>query len=457
MQNDFRQLPSVDKLLRDERVQVLAAEHSIGAVVDITRETVEDARKRIASGEACPSFDELVLAVARNAQLALTASLRRVINATGVIIHTNLGRAPLSSDAAEAMAEVALGFSNLEFDLESGERGSRHAHVEALLTRVTGAEAGFAVNNNAAAVLLVLMALAKGKEVIISRSQSVEIGGGFRIPDVMRQSGARLVEVGTTNKTYVSDYEEAIGPKTGLLLRVHSSNFRISGFTHFVELPELVELGRRHGVVVVDDIGSGALLDTSKFGLGHEPMVQESIEAGVDLVCFSGDKLLGGPQAGLIVGKKALIDRLKKYPLARALRMDKFSLAGLQATLLHYLRGEAVEKVPVWRMIATPLESIERRAQHWTQAIDGLMVETAVIDGQSTAGGGSLPGETLPTKLFAIKLGDTRSAGVLASKLRSGSPAVVGRVERGKLLLDPRTVLPEEDAQLVSTLSRALL
>lgn len=456
MDNGFRQLPSVDRLLRDERVRVLAAEHSASAVASITREAVEDARRRIAKGEACPSFDELVLAVTWNARLAFTPSLRRVINATGVIIHTNLGRAPLSEDASTAVSEAARGFSNLEFDLESGDRGSRHEHVEALLARVTGAEAGFAVNNNAAAVLLALTAMAKGREVILSRSQSVEIGGGFRIPDVMRQSGARLVEVGTTNKTYVSDYEEAIGPRTGLLLRVHSSNFRISGFTHVVGLAELVELGRKHGVAVLDDIGSGALLDTAKFGLGHEPMVQESIRAGVDLVCFSGDKLLGGPQAGLIVGRKALVDRLKRYPLARALRIDKLSLAALQATLLHYLRDEAVEKIPVWRMIAARLEDVERRAQNWMQALDGSAVETVVIAGESTVGGGSLPDEVLPTKVLALKLGDTRAAGVLASKLRCSSPAVVGRVERGKLLLDPRTVLPEEDAQLISALRKAL-
>ncbi|MBI2954288.1 MAG: L-seryl-tRNA(Sec) selenium transferase [Chloroflexi bacterium] len=456
MQSEFRQLPSIDKLLRDARVQDLAAVHSVGAVSNIARETVESVRRRIAAGEACPSFDELVDAVAENAALALTVSLRRVINATGVVIHTNLGRAPLSKEAVAAMSEVALGFSNLEFDLETGERGSRHEHVESLLTRVTGAEAGFAVNNNAAAVLLALMALARDKEVVLSRGQSVEIGGGFRIPDVMRQSGARLVEVGTTNKTYVADYEEAIGPNTSLLLRVHSSNFRISGFTHSVELAELVELGRRRGVAVLDDLGSGALLDTTKFGLAHEPMVQESVAAGVDLVCFSGDKLLGGPQAGLIVGKKALIERLKKYPLARALRIDKLSLAALQMTLLHYLDGDAIDKVPVWRMIQTPQEEVHRRAELWLSALDRTSLKAETIRGESTIGGGSLPGETLPTSLLAIQLDDTRAAGALAERLRTGSLAVVGRVERGKLLLDPRTVLPEDDVQLISALQEAL-
>ena len=458
MQGEFRQLPSVDKLLQDRRIQALVAEHSRATVVEITRETIEEARKRIGDGESCPSYEDLVQEIDSSAQSAFAPSLRHVINATGVVIHTNLGRAPVSEEAAAAMREAAASFTNLEFDLASGERGSRHVHVEQLLCRVTGAEAGFAVNNNAGAVLLSLMALGKGKEVILSRSQSVEIGGGFRVPDVMRQSGAKLVEVGTTNKTYVSDYQAAIGARTALLLAVHSSNFRISGFTHFVDAPELVELGREHGIPVLHDVGSGALLDTAKFGLGHEPTVQESVEAGVDLICFSGDKLLGGPQTGVIVGKKALIERLKKYPLARALRIDKVSLAGLQATLLHYLQDEAVEKIPVWRMIAMPLDSLAHRAERWRQALQGLGEDAEVVDGLSTVGGGSLPDETLPTKLLSIQVGgNSRSvAGVLASKLRSGMPAVVGRVERGKLLLDSRTVLPEEDAQLITAIRKAL-
>ncbi len=456
MPSDFRQIPSIDKLLRDERMLTLADRHSVGAVTTITRETVDAARRRVASGEFGPSFDELVVAIASNALLILTPSLRRVINATGVVIHTNLGRAPLSEAATAAMHKIAGGFSNLEFQLEDGERGSRHAHVEDLLARVTGAEAGFAVNNNAAAVLLALMALAKGKEVILSRGQSVEIGGGFRVPDVMRQSGAKLVEVGTTNKTYISDYAAAIGPKTALMLRVHSSNFRVTGFTHFVDVPELAELGRERGVAVLDDVGSGALLDTADFGMTHEPMVQESVTAGVDLVCFSGDKLLGGPQAGLIVGKKVLIDRLKKYPLARALRIDKFSLAALQTTLLHYLSGEAVEKIPVWRMIAAKPEDLGQRVERWLEALQDMNIRANVTDGQSTIGGGSLPGETVPTKLLAIQLGDTRSAGALAERLRRGASPVVGRVERGRLLLDPRTVLPDEDALLISALRKAM-
>lgn len=456
MQNEFRQLPSVDRLLRDERIQALTVENAVNIITDIVRQTVGDARQHIARGGTCPSLDELVSTIAKKAHVALTPSLQRAINATGVIIHTNLGRAPLSNAAIKALDNIASSFSNLELDLETGDRGSRHTHIEHILARITGAEAGFAVNNNAAAVLLVLTALAKGKEVILSRSQSVEIGGGFRIPDVMRQSGAKLIEVGTTNKTYISDYEAAIGPKTALLLHVHSSNFRITGFTHFVDLRELAELGRKYSIPVLDDLGSGALLDTARFGLAHEPMVQESIGAGVDIVCFSGDKLLGGPQAGLIVGRKAIIDRLKKHPLARAVRIDKLSLAALQATLLHYARNEAVEMIPVWQMIAAPLAEIERRALQWQDALSDLHVTTAIIDGQSTVGGGSLPGEMLPTKLLALKFGDTRSAGMLAEKLRCNSPAVIGRADRGRLLLDPRTVLPDEDAALISALRKAI-
>jgi len=464
--NGFRSLPSVDRLLQDSRIISLVQEHSRELVLGAAREALDEARARIGSGAPCPDFDDLVVDVVLRARAVRTPSLRPVINATGVVIHTNLGRSPLSKEASEAMALVARSFGNLEFDLETGKRGSRHEHVEDLLTRVTGAEAGFAVNNNAAALLLTLSALAKGKEVILSRGQSVEIGGGFRIPDVMRQSGARLVEVGTTNKTYVSDYESAISPRTGLLLRVHSSNFRITGFTHFVSLPELVELGAKHGVPVVDDLGSGALLDTAEFGLAHEPMVQESISAGADVVCFSGDKLLGGPQAGFMVGKKRYIERLKRHPLARALRLDKASIAGVNATLLHYLRQDAVVSIPVWRLISRSLADLDARANAWRLQLADLPVQMEVIDGQSTVGGGSLPGETLPTRLLALRVGElegsrkgassTDAAGRLAARLRVGEPPVIGRVDRGRLLLDPRTVLPEDEQVLIQAIRVAV-
>ncbi|MGQ9677645.1 MAG: L-seryl-tRNA(Sec) selenium transferase, partial [Chloroflexota bacterium] len=393
MESRFRQLPSVDKLLSQSEVVAAIAEHSRPLAVEAARQVLDEARQTIAAGGQVPGVDDLARAVAERVAEMASLSLRPVVNATGVIINTNLGRAPLSDEAVRAMAEVSRQYSNLEYDLESGERGSRHVHVERLLCRLTGAEAGLVVNNNASAVLLALSALAAGREVVIARSQVVEIGGGFRVPDVMRQSGAVLVEVGTTNRTYRRDYEERIGPNTALLMRVHPSNFRVVGFTCEVQLPELVELGAQYRLPVLDDLGSGALLDTSAFGMAHEPTPQESVRGGAGLVCFSGDKLLGGPQAGIIVGRKDLVEHLRRHPLARAVRIDKLTLAGLQVTLNHYLRGEALEKVPVWKMISAPLSELERRAAAWAGALAGTKLVTEVVDSQSTVGGGSLPGE----------------------------------------------------------------
>ncbi len=340
----------------------------------------------------------------------------------------------------------------LEIDRETGERGDRIDHVRDLLCRLTGAEAALLVNNNAGAVLLILMALAQGREVVISRGQLVEIGGGFRVPDVMAQSGAHLVEVGTTNRTYARDYEQAIGDDTALLLRVHSSNFRLIGFTHEVALGELVALGHSHGLWVVDDLGSGSLLDTADFGLAHEPMVQESVAAGADLISFSGDKLLGGPQAGIIVGKAALVSRLKRHPLARALRVDKTTIAGVQANLLHYLRGEATREIPIWRMIAMSPQEIEARALGWAAQLARIGLLAAVSEGRSTVGGGSLPGETLPTSVVALA---APSPDTLARRLRQGTPPVVARIEGDRLLLDPRTVLPAQDDDLLRCVHEA--
>jgi L-seryl-tRNA(Ser) seleniumtransferase len=375
-------------------------------------------------------------------------SLRRVINASGVILHTNLGRAPLSEESLAAMAAVSRGYANLEFDLESGNRGSRHVHVEGLLCQLTGAEAALVVNNNAAGVLLGLTALARRREVIVSRGQAVEIGGGFRIPDVMRQSGAKLVEVGTTNCTYARDYEEAVTPRTAALLRVHSSNFRLVGFVNEVTLEEIVEVGRKHNLMVLDDLGSGCFLDTTRFGLAPEPMVQQSVRAGAALTFFSGDKLVGGPQAGIIAGEKQYVDRIKKHPLARAVRIDKTRLAGLAVTLLHYLKEEATSKVPVWRMMAAPLEEIERRAGLWAQALGDM---GRVVPGETMVGGGSLPGASLPSKLVAIG-GGKNLARVINERLRLREVPVIGRISEDVLLLDPRTVLPEEDDIIVRAL-----
>ncbi len=352
------------------------------------------------------------------------------------------------------MELAARGYTNLEYDLEAGRRGSRYVHAEELLCQLTGAEAALVVNNNAGAVLLILTALAQGQEVIVSRGHLVEIGGGFRLQAVMRQSGARLVEVGTTNRTYIQDYEEAITEETALLMRVHRSNFRLTGFVHEPTLGKLVELGEKRGLLVVDDLGSGALLDTSAYGLAHEPTLQESMAQRVALVSASGDKLLGGPQAGIIVGRGDLIAKLKRHPLTRALRVDKTTIAGLQATLLHYLKGEAEEKVPIWRMIAAPTEAIEERAMDWAERLTEAGIAARVVDGRSTVGGGSLPGETLPTRLLAIQVD---SPDELARRLRVGDPPVIGRIEDDLFLLDPRTVLDEEDEVLVEAIKRSSL
>lgn len=446
----FRSLPSVDRLLGDQRLRPLADGASL--LRELVREVLAEARAAIARGGAPPSYEQLVEAVLHRAGALLRPSLRPVINAAGVIVHTNLGRAPLSQEAIAAMEAVCRGYSNLEFELETGERGSRHVHLEGLLCRLTGAEAALAVNNNASAVLLTLTALAQGREVVVSRGQAVEIGGGFRIPDILRQSGARLVEVGTTNRTYREDYEAAMGPDTAAILRVHTSNFRIVGFTHSPSLAELAGLAHERGLLLIDDLGSGCLLDTTRFGLAYEPRPQDSLRDGADIVCFSGDKLLGGPQAGIVLGRRHLIERLRRHPLARAVRLDKASIAGLQATLLHYLRGEALEKVPVWRMIAAPLQEVERRARRWARAIGP---PARVVAGRSMVGGGSLPEEGLPTRLLALP-GPGAWVTELARRLRLGQPAVVGRIEGDALLLDPRTVLPEEERELLRALRAAL-
>jgi L-seryl-tRNA(Ser) seleniumtransferase len=451
MSDLLRALPSVDRLLQDHRLAALARAEARTAVVAAIRSVLTDARQAIRAGRP---VGDLVDAVRSRLDEAGQLPLRRAINGTGVVIHTNLGRAPLSDAALQAMADIATGYSNLEYDLEAGGRGSRHEHVTQLLQDLTGAEAALVVNNNAAAVLLALGGLAVGREVVVSRGELVEIGGGFRIPDVLRQSGCRLVEVGTTNRTYVEDFVAATGPDTAMYLRVHASNYRVIGFTHASSLAELAAAAHERGLLLVDDLGGGSLLDTSRFGLAREPMVQESLAAGADVVCFSGDKLLGGPQAGILVGSADTIGVLKRHPLTRAVRPDKSTLAALGATLLHYARGEAERKVPVWRMIGATLPELEARGVSILAALGDAGTGWTLAEGQSAVGGGSLPGETLPTRLLAAPSQQEPEA--LSARLRSLRPAVVGRIEHGRYVLDLRTVLPEEDATLTTLLGSVL-
>jgi len=447
----LRDLPSVEELLQTTSAAELIVQYGRPLTLTAIRDTLEKIRARFSSGQitALPPND-LILAQAESfLSVWTTPTLRSVINATGVILHTNLGRAPLSDATIRAMDAVSRGYSNLEYDLEKGQRGSRLVHAESILQKLTGAESAIIVNNNASAVLLVLSALGNKKRVIISRSQLVEIGGGFRIPDVMKQSGAKLVEVGTTNKIRLQDYETALLEKSVVIMHVHPSNFKIIGFTEEPQLKEVVDLAHKASVFVVDDLGSGALIDTAKYGLMHEPTIQESIAAGVDVVCFSGDKLLGGPQAGLIVGKKELIDKIKKHPLARAVRADKVCLAGVTATLLHYLKDQAEREIPVLKMMSITPKQIKGRVEAWINELG----RGTVVEGESTVGGGSLPGESFPTFLLSLSV---KSPDRFMKKLREQNPPIIARTMNDKVLLDPRTVLLEQEGALLLGLKMCL-
>lgn len=443
--NDLKSLPSVDELLQSSKGEELVVGYSHGLTVKALREALEEARVGFLDmGKELPARGDILMHAEGKLVSWTRSTLTPVINATGVIIHTNLGRAPLSESTLKAINGVGEGYSTLEFDMEKGERGSRLEHASVLFKTLLGVEGALVVNNNASAVLLVLETLAENREVIIARSQLIEIGGGFRIPEVLKESGAALVEVGTTNRVHGFDYERAINEQTVAIMRAHHSNFSIVGFTKEPALDEIVDIAHANDLLVIDDLGSGALLDTAPYGLKHEPMVQESLQAGVDLVCFSGDKLLGGPQAGIILGRQDLIDRLKTEPLARAIRADKTALAGLSATLIHYLKGEAEEKVPVWRMIATPAEDLRERAATWQDEIGrGEIVET-----RSKVGGGSLPGETLPTHALAFHVAHPQR---FLKALRDAPTPVIARVEDDRVVFDPRTVLPSQDAEFIQT------
>ncbi|MGI8861300.1 MAG: L-seryl-tRNA(Sec) selenium transferase [Gaiellaceae bacterium] len=427
----LRDLPSVDRLLADERL----ADEPHDLVLGAARSVLERAREEIRVGrEPSPLVDAVLEELARGRR----PSLRRVLNATGVLVHTNLGRAPLADAALARVAEVGSGYSNLEYDLERGQRGSRQDHLRSLLRRLTGAEAALVVNNNAAAVLLALAALAEGREVVVSRGELIEIGDGFRIPDVLVRSGARLVEVGTTNRTRASDYERAIGPETAILLRVHQSNFRVVGFSEQPRLDELAELARKHDVPLVDDLGSGALA-----AVGDETTPAESLRAGADLVCFSGDKLLGGPQAGIVVGRTKLVERLRRHPLQRALRADKLTLAALEGTLSLALSPETRDRIPVLRMLHEPVEQVRARAERLAELVGGEVEETV-----ARVGGGALPLAELQSAACAVEE-------ELAEPLRLGNPPVIAVVRDGRTLLDCRALSDDEVDEVAAAVAAA--
>lgn len=469
MKELLRQLPSVDELLKENRTKQWLQDHPRVLVLDAIRTAIDARRKailRAEGGDAAQKIDEQLFSIAgilnhAEAVLAETSepSLKRVINATGVVVHTNLGRSLLSEAAVQRVAEVSRGYSNLEYDIPAGERGKRHVHVEGILRRLTGVEAATAVNNNAAAVLLCLNTLARGKEVIVSRGELVEIGGSFRVPDVMERSGAVLREVGTTNKTHLKDYAKAINENTGLLLKVHASNYKIVGFTKEVPAGELAALGKKHNIPVMWDLGSGSFIDLRAYGAGDEPTVQQAIDSGVDVLTFSGDKLLGGPQAGLIVGKKACLDPIRSNPLARALRLDKMTLAALDATLSQYLdMDKAVRDIPTLWMLTQPLSEIERKAELLAAGIRRHASADTAVDIQndtSQSGGGALPTGNFPTRTVCLRH-DRLSANQIESRLRLGRPHIITRIKEGMVVFDPRTLNDEEIGQIVEAMKKII-
>jgi len=465
-QQVLRKIPSVDEILSKPEISDLSKTYPRNVVIEAIRRGLRRLRKEILSKKEPSDIEDAIFSIEhlrplfqKEIDLQTQPRLRRVINATGVVIHTNLGRAPLHPSALKHMIEVSKAYSNLEYDIELGERGSRYSHVEEILCCLTGAESSLVVNNNAGAVLLVLNTIAEGREVIVSRGELVEIGGAFRIPDVMRRSGALLKEVGTTNRTYLSDYQKAINPQTALLLKVHTSNFRIMGFASEVSLQDLVQLGKQYQLPVVDDLGSGCLVDLSQYGLEKEPTVQETIKTGADAVTFSGDKLLGGPQAGIILGKKNLLDSVKVNPLTRALRIDKLTLAALESTLLLFFdEKRAMEEVPTLRMLSLDTRILKGRGRRLLKRLSGMMNEEITFtlrEDVSQVGGGALPLQELPTMVIAIKPLDF-SVNSLEENLRRGDPPIISRISKEELILDMRTVFDEEIPLLAASLEKAV-
>jgi L-seryl-tRNA(Ser) seleniumtransferase len=459
--NPYRCLPAVNDVLATPGFLGLAMAHPHEHIVAAVRKELDELRARLGRGEKIDGeigADALAGRVAERLERELRPKLRAVINGTGIVLHTNLGRAPLAEEAARAAGEAARGYLNLEMDLDTGKRSSRQDAIREWVCRLTGAESATAVNNNAAATIIVLRALCAGKEAIVSRGQLIEIGGSFRIPEIMAVSGAVLREVGTTNITRLSDYERAVGPASGALLRVHTSNYRISGFTESVPLADLVALGKKHGLPVIDDVGSGALVSWERFGFEGEPVVRDSVAAGADLVLFSGDKLLGGPQAGIIAGRKEWVAKIEKDPLMRAFRLDKMTLAALEATLRLYLNEErALREVPVLRLLSLPLAELRERALELARrlAVVAGVASARAVEDVAYVGGGSLPDQAMPTwvvEVEASNLGDSD----LAHRLRTGTPAVVGRLRGGKVVLDLRTVFDHQEAGLLEAVRQAL-
>ena len=446
----YRSIPKVDVLLENQDIVTLIENHHRDVVVDVIREEIDKLRNFIKENDDINLIEEKINNLIENIKISTekvySYNIKKVINGTGTILHTNLGRAIISKKHADYLSEVVTSYSNLEYNLEEGKRGERYSHFEKLICKITGAEAAMAVNNNAAAVMLVLSSMAAEREVIVSRGELVEVGGKFRIPDVMKSSNAHLVEIGTTNKTHLEDYEDAISENTGAFLKVHTSNFKILGFTESVSIEELCKLGREKDIPVIEDIGSGVLIDLSEYGLEYEPTVQDSIKAGVDVVSFSGDKLLGGPQAGIIVGKKKYIDKMKKNPLTRAFRIDKFTATILEMIFHEYLNEEdAIKNIPVLSLITKDLKEIEKNANALFNKIENLenVADINVEDTFSQIGGGSLPAERIKSKSVTI-MPKNISTQSLEAKLRAGKNPVVGRISEEKLILDMRTVLEDE-------------
>ncbi len=452
----LRQIPSVEKVLESSELQADIDKFSHTLVVSAIREAIKTTKSEIAKSKETVSLDSIIGKTKDVLRDLTSSALQPVINVTGVILHTNLGRAPLDEGALSFIKEVCANYNNLEFDLREGKRSKRGVFVEKLLCLLTLSEAALVVNNNAGAVLLILTAMAKEKEVIVSRGELVQIGGGFRIPEILSLSGATLKEVGTTNHTTISDYARAITRRTALLLKVHQSNFKMIGFTEKPCIHDLVKLGKKHKLPVVEDMGSGVLLRTEDFHLAHEPTMTEALSAGADLICFSGDKLLGAPQAGIILGKRKYIDILKKHPLYRALRLDKMFLAGLERILLYYLKGEAAKKIPVWQMIGTPGEVLQARAEKIKDKLKESGIEIVIKRSNSTIGGGSLPGESLSTVILSVDK-PFIPANQQAQLFREQSLPIIGRIEDQKFGLDLRTVFPHQDELLISAIKNIFL